>query len=425
MGSRKRVIIWGPGEVGGATLRAAHADDAIEVVGVKVFSPHKNGRDAGELVGIGPIDIRATTSKRDILDLDADCVIVTPLPSSILEGIDADVIDLLESGKNVVTTAAYHNLAMPNWHNRATTPMSRLREMSRSNGLWRDAAERRTMRVGRALTASKRFDSIGNIAFKGVAEQRFPARATPERILDACRKGGATLHGTGVHPTFMVERLLKRMCQPLSEVSHIRFVESVDFSHAPDGMWGGLKFFGFGRDIADIDTDWFLAKAGDFYYGDLTGNVAHALYGAHPGEVRVERSMRALPAKSDIRIGSTHIARGTAAVMHMTHRGDLGDHHFFTNEECWYLTPENAFRGDDLPYGNFPPHGGYTFEVTGKPTSFRGQFASPELRPHGNMITAASANALLDAVVPTCDAAPGVLIDDAEPFFRPATAGIR
>ena len=28
------------------------------------------------------------------------------------------------------------------------------------------------------LTASKRFDSIGNFALKGVAEQRFPARAT-------------------------------------------------------------------------------------------------------------------------------------------------------------------------------------------------------------------------------------------------------
>lgn len=414
------MIIWGPGEVGGAALRAAHTDDAFDVVGVKVFSAHKDGRDAGELVGIGPIGVTATTSKQQILDLDADCVIVTPLPSSILEGIDDDVIELLESGKNVVTTAAYHNLAMPNWHNSATTPMTRLRELSHSNGLWRDDSERRIMQVGRALTRSSRFDRLGNVALKSIADQRFPARATPERILAACRRGNATLHGTGVHPTFMVERQLMRMCQPLSKVDHIRFVESVDFSHAPDGMWGGLRFFGFGRDIADIDTDWFLAKAGDFYYGDLTGNVAHALYGAHPSEVRVERSMRALPAKADIQVGSARIARGTAAVMHMTHRGYLGDHHFFTNEECWYLTPDNAFRGDDLPFGNFPPHGGYTFEVTGEPTSVRGQISSPVIRPHGNMITATSASALLDAVGPTCDAAPGVLIDDATPTYRPA-----
>ena len=67
--------------------------------------------------------------------------------------------------------------------------------------------------------------------------------------------------------------------------------------------------------------------------------------------------------------------------MHMTHRGYLGDHHFFTNEECWYLTPENAFAATTRPTEIFPPHGGYTFEVTGKPTSFRGQFARPGAAP--------------------------------------------
>ena len=71
-----------------------------------------------------------------------------------------------------------------------------------------------------------------------------------------------------------------------------------------------------------------------------------------------------------------------------------------------------------MPFGNFPPHGGYTFEVTGTPTSFRGQISSPELRPHGNTITATSASALLDAVGPVCRADPGVLIDDPEPAYR-------
>ena len=87
---------------------------------------------------------------------------------------------------------------------------------------------------------------------------------------------------------------------------HIRFVESVDASPTPRRHVGRLqKFFGFGRGIADIDTDWFLAKTGDFYYGDLTGKCRPRSNGAHPDEVRVERSMRALPAKSDIQIGST------------------------------------------------------------------------------------------------------------------------
>jgi hypothetical protein len=130
LAKRYRLIIWGPGEVGGAALRAAHASGRFEIVGVKVFSPHKHGRDAGELVGIGPIGVKATRSKAEILALDADCVIVTPQPRAVLEGLDDDVMALLESGKNVVSTAAYHNVAMPNWFNRARSPTARLREIA-------------------------------------------------------------------------------------------------------------------------------------------------------------------------------------------------------------------------------------------------------------------------------------------------------
>ena len=100
-----RLIIWGPGVVGGAALRAASTNDNFAIVGVKVFSPHKHGKDAGELVGIAPIGVKATRSKREILALDADCVLVTPQPRSVLEGLDTDVIDLLESGKSVISTA--------------------------------------------------------------------------------------------------------------------------------------------------------------------------------------------------------------------------------------------------------------------------------------------------------------------------------
>ncbi|MFE3193587.1 hypothetical protein ACFXHA_31620 [Nocardia sp. NPDC059240] len=413
-----RLIIWGPGEVGGAVLRAAHASDDFEIVGVKVFSPHKDGRDAGELVGIGPIGVRATRSKAEILALDADCVIMAPLPTAIFEGLDDDVIALLESGKSVVTTAAYHNVAMPNWYNSAHSPSARLRAMARTRGVARSNSERTALRVARALTGLRRLDFLTDPFLTGLAAQRFPARAGAERIVRACETGNSALHGTGVHPTFMVERQLMRLCQPLTEVSHIRFVEALDFSLAPEGMWGGLDYFGFGHDPAEIDDEWVLAKAGDFYYGDLTGNVAHALYGAMPEDVRVTRSLRGIPARSDIQVGSTVIKAGSVAVMHMTHRGYLGDHHFFTNEESWYLTPENAYYGDDLPFGNFPDHGGYTFEITGEPATIRGQIATSTLRGALNPITVMSVNALLAAVGPACTAAPGVLIDDPSPKYR-------
>lgn len=66
-----RLIIWSPGDMGGRALRKAlEAPDRFEVVGVKVFSPHKNGKDIGELVGLPPTGVKATTSKKEILALD-------------------------------------------------------------------------------------------------------------------------------------------------------------------------------------------------------------------------------------------------------------------------------------------------------------------------------------------------------------------
>ncbi|MBI2706057.1 MAG: hypothetical protein HYX32_12320 [Actinobacteria bacterium] len=411
-GSRpRRVIIWGPGEIGGSALRAAHADDRFEIVGVKVFSPHKDGVDAGDLVGIGPIGVRATSSKKEILALDADCVILAPLPTAILEGLDTDVIDLLESGKSVVTTAAYHNVAMPNWYT-SQSATALLRELSRTPGVARSAAERRRMAFARPLTAVPALDPWLDRMLARAGDKHFPARATPAQLVEACRRGNSSLHGTGVHPTYMVERQIMQLCRTMPDVSHVRFVEAVDFGHAPDGMWGGLEAFGFGRDPAEIGDDWFLAKAGDFYYGDLTGNVGHALYSAGPADIRVERSLRGLPAKHDLQVGSTFIKAGTVAVMHMTHRGFIGEHHFFTNEECWYLTPDNLFHGDDLPFGGLPDHGGYSFDITGRRGHLRGQISS-DLTFAPNAITTMSVQALLSAVGPVCDSVPGVVIDGA------------
>jgi hypothetical protein len=94
-----KIIVWGPGEVGGAVVRAIHARDEFELVGVKVFSPHKDGKDIGELVGIGPIGVMATTSKEAIMNLNADCVIMTSKLLSVFQReLDNDVIEFLELG---------------------------------------------------------------------------------------------------------------------------------------------------------------------------------------------------------------------------------------------------------------------------------------------------------------------------------------
>src|SRR5262249_4236942 len=135
-------------------------------------------------------------------------------------------IDLLESGKSVISTAAYHNVAMPNWFTRARSPTARLREIARTPGAASRAWERYALWVVQMMTSFRVLDPITDPLLRPFADRQVPARATAARLLQACWTGHSSLHGTGVHPTFIVERLLMRMCYALSHVSHIRFVEA-------------------------------------------------------------------------------------------------------------------------------------------------------------------------------------------------------
>ncbi len=446
-----RVVIWGPGEIGGAVTRAALQRRDIELVGAKVFSPGKAGRDLGELVGIAPIGIRATLSKDAIKALKPDCVIVTPQPRAIVEGLDDDVTDLLASGINVITSAAYHNVTMPNWLVSAQTPSALLREVAATTGMARNRREAIAFALNRRIMFASRNGLLGRVVpgvvdvlLKPAIARAMPFRATPQRIQQACRQGNASLHGTGVHPTFMAERVGLQLAKLLPDTTHMRFIEAADFSYMPDGMWGGLDDLGFGKPVGALDERYLIARAGDFYYGDVVGNVAHLLFGVPSTQVRVERSFRALPARRDFMVGSRLIRKGCSAALHMVHKGYIGDHHFFTNEECWYLGPECEFRGDDLPFGNFSTPLSYTIETTGKTgklgfqLSMAGTGRAAELmggdtssadrrcalgqlmRQEGvtNPITNATAMALLDAVGPVCDLPAGVVIDDVAANFR-------
>jgi hypothetical protein len=94
-----RVIQWATGAVGREALRAIIEHPKLELVGVRVYGEDKDGRDAGELCGLGPIGVEATRDGEALVRLQADCVCYAPLTPEL-----DDVCRLLESGKNVVTT---------------------------------------------------------------------------------------------------------------------------------------------------------------------------------------------------------------------------------------------------------------------------------------------------------------------------------
>jgi len=94
-----RVVQWATGNIGSRSIRAVIEHPQMTLVGVHVNSPDKEGIDAGELCGLGPIGVAATRTIDDILAVEPDCVLY------MRQGMDIEEITtLLESGANVVTT---------------------------------------------------------------------------------------------------------------------------------------------------------------------------------------------------------------------------------------------------------------------------------------------------------------------------------
>lgn len=105
-----RVIQWGTGGVGSEMITAIldHRTD-LELVGAKVYSGDKHGKDVGALVGRDPVGVQATIDTAAILALEADCVLYTPRTTDLDE-----VCAILAGGKNVATTAfLFHPRRLP------------------------------------------------------------------------------------------------------------------------------------------------------------------------------------------------------------------------------------------------------------------------------------------------------------------------
>jgi 4-hydroxy-tetrahydrodipicolinate reductase len=98
-GTPLRVVQWATGNIGLRALREVIRHPALELAGVLVYDPEKEGVDAGTLCGEEPVGVLATTQRSAVAGLGADCALY--MPRSLDFG---DVVALLEAGTNVVTT---------------------------------------------------------------------------------------------------------------------------------------------------------------------------------------------------------------------------------------------------------------------------------------------------------------------------------
>jgi hypothetical protein len=166
------VVQWATGNVGVQSLRALVADPRFAVVGGYVYDPGKAGKDLGDLADVDPLGVAATNNADDIRAIAADCVVYNALGDSA----DAaqcvqDICALLESGKNVVSTAISTHI-----HREAINPEDR------------------------------------------------------ERLEKACSAGQTTFYGTGVNPGFAFDAFPIALTAVARRIDRLHVLELVDMS---------------------------------------------------------------------------------------------------------------------------------------------------------------------------------------------------
>jgi 2,4-diaminopentanoate dehydrogenase len=304
--ARYKVIQWATGYTGIFALKYILLNPALELVGLKVFSADKAGKDAGELCGLPPVGVTATTSLEDILAMDADCVVYTPgfydmqdpaVPGSNTHEIFQTLLTLLENGKNVATTVC---------------PL------------------------------------IETTHYAGGAKVR-------EQIEAACKKGGTTFFGTGFEPGFMADVLPLTLASTCGVVDSFTATECLDYSDYYTAALETLQAMGFGckpESLGDLGPEPILLT-----WGSVPHMAARGL-GVKLDDIKVDVDICLAP--ETFHIGANAVEKGTIAAMLFRLTGIVG------GQPKIVLQHVNRLRDDMAPdWPRVDPSGGYRIEIAG------------------------------------------------------------
>ncbi len=192
-----RVVQWATGPVGRHAVAAVVDHPDLELVGCFAHDPDKAGQDVGVLAGIGAIGVLATADRDEILALQADCVLYMAQGDADPAAAIENICLLLESGKNVVSTAV--------------TPLI------------------------------------------------YPAAMGDEvvkRLEDACARGASSFHATGIEPGWASEVLPLAISGLLRSVDSLVVQEILDYA-TYDNAFMLFDVMGFGH--APDSVDYFAA----------------------------------------------------------------------------------------------------------------------------------------------------------------------
>jgi hypothetical protein len=268
----RRIIQWGTGAVGREVLRGAlDARSGLELAGVRVYSADKDGVDAGELIDREPVGVLATTDVERILAIEADCVVYTPRLTDV-----GEVCRILESGKNVVTTAF---LFHPN----------RIRLADR------------------------------------------------DRVLAACIQGGSSVHGCGLNPGNLSGVLPLALSGMSRTIDRLTLQERADWSvYDSTAITFDNMRFGHPVDEISVTANEFLA----FNSSIFTEQVWLLADALHAGIDEVTATVEAVAAESDHEIFDHVLRAGTTAGQRWNWVGRRDGHPLVEIEALWTVGNE-------------------------------------------------------------------------------------
>jgi hypothetical protein len=185
--SRLRVVQWSTGGVGAIALRVIAARPDLELAGVWVHDPRKEGRDAGELSGGPPLGLAATSDAQALIASRPDCICYSATGESRPDACIDDFCRFLAAGIHVVTTSV--------------------------PGLVHPAG--------------------------------FDAKHV-DRLEAACREGGASLYASGLEPGFAGDQLVLTLSTLSHRIESVRTQEIFGYADYPVAFTM-FEVFGFGK----------------------------------------------------------------------------------------------------------------------------------------------------------------------------------
>lgn len=298
-----RVIQWSTGTMGKLAIDYILDNPNMELVGVKCYSEDKEGVDAGEIIGRGPIGVKATRNIDALLALKPDCVIFSPndrCKDPLILGTDShqnflDTLRILESGANVISphcpATHYAHLSDP--------------------------------------------------------------KAFLDRVNAACVKGHSSVHYAGVDPGFFTDQMAMMIASACGTVRQISSWEILDYERIPVPNAMGDR--GFGKPLEEVDDEQIAASI-KMLWGGVAHLNAEAL-GVPLDGIEVEIDHWLSP-NDFVGVGGFEVREGTVGAHYFQMKAITGGRPFYIMH---HVTRMGKASGPDWP--RLGDEGGYRVEI--------------------------------------------------------------